>query len=292
ISIAPANKASIAEGPALKLFHSTLTCGPIAFSNHPLLLPTIACGCVMLGNAPTRITLCALAKVPRKINNPTQTKRLRLVMAHSPRRCRQHIGLGFLFLAGFRVGGLSVDGFRMRVFRGSTADQVGQRRILQNLCSRIPHFQENFVQRAVVRIAIDQKPQLVRIAERRKRPVNQTDDSAQVDLRRRPAQPVSTLDATRAFPRCARSSVPGESVPEIFPADSLRRQCRESGLHPGYSAGSAPSSPATHTGLFEKSSSWLRSKYPYVTNRHYRKSKRIAKSPNFAASDGCVISAS
>src|SRR5580704_17316789 len=49
--------ASMAEGPALKLFHSILTLGPIAFSNQPLALPTIACGCVMLGNAPTRMTV-------------------------------------------------------------------------------------------------------------------------------------------------------------------------------------------------------------------------------------------
>ena len=69
MSIAPANKASIAEGPALKLFHSILTCGPIAFSNQPLLLPTIACGCVMLGNAPTRMTVCAPANAPSKKTN-------------------------------------------------------------------------------------------------------------------------------------------------------------------------------------------------------------------------------
>ena len=47
----------MADGPALKLFHSILTLGPIAFSNHPLALPTMACGCVMLGNAPTRMTV-------------------------------------------------------------------------------------------------------------------------------------------------------------------------------------------------------------------------------------------
>src|ERR1019366_8443646 len=95
MSIAPANKASIAEGPALKLFHSILTWGPIAFSNHPLFLPTIACGCVILGNAPTRITVCAPANTPSKKNKQVEAKKLRLVMALALRQHRQHPGLGF-----------------------------------------------------------------------------------------------------------------------------------------------------------------------------------------------------
>src|SRR5271155_2791244 len=57
MSIAPANSASMADGPALNLAHCTFPCDPMALSNQPLDLPTIACGCVMLGNAPTRITL-------------------------------------------------------------------------------------------------------------------------------------------------------------------------------------------------------------------------------------------
>src|SRR5215469_5203708 len=52
----------MADGPALKLVHCTLTCGPIALSNHPLALPTMACAWVMLGNAPTRRAACALAE--------------------------------------------------------------------------------------------------------------------------------------------------------------------------------------------------------------------------------------
>src|SRR5271156_1488154 len=66
MSIAPANSASMAAGPALKLVHWTLTCGPMALSNHPLALPTMACACVMLGNAPTRIVFvppCAPAEI-------------------------------------------------------------------------------------------------------------------------------------------------------------------------------------------------------------------------------------
>src|SRR3974390_346002 len=62
ISIAPAKRASIADGPALKLVHCTLTCGPIALSNQPFALPTIAWACVILGNAPTRIVVVPWAQ--------------------------------------------------------------------------------------------------------------------------------------------------------------------------------------------------------------------------------------
>src|SRR6202030_2579924 len=57
MSMAPANRASMAEGPALKLVHWIFTLQPRAFSNHPLALPTMGCACVMLGKAPTRITV-------------------------------------------------------------------------------------------------------------------------------------------------------------------------------------------------------------------------------------------
>src|ERR1700704_1000954 len=108
MSIAPANKASIAEGPALKLFQSILTCGPVALSNHPMLLPIIACGCVILGNAPTRMTVCVLANVPSKKNKQVDAKKLLLVMALSSRQHRQHTERGSLL-----PGGLPVDGLWM-----------------------------------------------------------------------------------------------------------------------------------------------------------------------------------
>src|SRR5581483_1873379 len=56
--MAPANSASIADGPALKLFQSILTCGPMALANQPFALPIMACECVILGKAPTRIVVC------------------------------------------------------------------------------------------------------------------------------------------------------------------------------------------------------------------------------------------
>src|ERR1019366_3109702 len=183
MSIAPANKASIAEGPALKLFHSILTWGPIAFSNHPFFLPTIACGCVILGNAPTRMTVWAPANTPSKKIKQAEAKKLRLVMALAFRQHRQHPGLGFFLPADPPVAGLPVDGLRTGTRRRPTADQVGQRRILQNPGGRIPYFQKHLVQGAMVRIAIDQSAQLIRIPKRCQRPVNQTDNFAQPDLR-------------------------------------------------------------------------------------------------------------
>src|SRR5271165_1852136 len=107
MSMAPANSASIAEGPALKLFHSIFTCGPMAFSNHPLLLPTIAWGCVIFGNAPTRITLCPAAS-RQELSSANASKQILpdLVMSLPCGRHRhwQHILLCLLALAGTRTG--------------------------------------------------------------------------------------------------------------------------------------------------------------------------------------------
>src|ERR1700691_751595 len=85
--MAPANRASIAEGPALKLVHCTLTCGPMALSKNPLALPTMACACVMLGNAPTRMVLtvpwahpetAVASQSNNPVNNPANQRLLTL----------------------------------------------------------------------------------------------------------------------------------------------------------------------------------------------------------------------
>src|SRR3954449_12683095 len=57
--MAPLNRTSMADGPALKLFQSILTSEPIALAKYPLALPTMAWGWVMLGKAPTLIVVCA-----------------------------------------------------------------------------------------------------------------------------------------------------------------------------------------------------------------------------------------
>src|SRR6516162_7479713 len=58
MSSAPENKASMAEGPALKLVHCIRAAEPKALAKDPFALPTMACAWVILGNAPTRIAVC------------------------------------------------------------------------------------------------------------------------------------------------------------------------------------------------------------------------------------------
>src|SRR5215469_7049464 len=96
MSMAPANRASIAEGPALKLVHCTFTCGPIALSNQPFALPTMACACVMLGNAPTRMVVCAPAD-PAKLSPKRSMKIERLFTRTASDYHGKHAG-GFLLL--------------------------------------------------------------------------------------------------------------------------------------------------------------------------------------------------
>src|ERR1700682_4489975 len=101
--MAPENSASIAEGPALKLFQSIFAFEPSAFSNHPLALPTMACGCVIFGNAPTRMTIpCPQAEM-EKMRTKTDMIRIFLFIP-SPVPMSHHgqnATFGFLLLATF-----------------------------------------------------------------------------------------------------------------------------------------------------------------------------------------------
>src|ERR1700687_4300331 len=99
MSMAPANRASIAEGPALKLVHCTLTCGPMALSNQPLAFPTMAWAWVMLGQAPTRMVVCALPETmaTSAIKSPQAN---RLLTGLSPDDHGENAALIFRFLLG------------------------------------------------------------------------------------------------------------------------------------------------------------------------------------------------
>src|SRR5450631_572701 len=273
MSIAPANKASIAEGPALKLFHSIFIWGPIALSNHPLFLPTIACGCVILGNATPRMTVCAAANAHSKSNEQVELKNLRLVMPLTSRQHRQYTGLAFLLLAGFPI-----DALWTGTSSRPAADQVGQRRILQNLGGCIPYFQKYSVQGAMVRIAIDQNAQLIRVSKWRQRPVNQTDDFAQPDLRWSPAQPVSTLCAAHALHHARVLQFQKNQLQKLFGEILLVGDV----ANPDCTLGVAP---GQHHHRLQRIQPFLRNlhnasspKYPYVNDRHYSKSKHTAKS--------------
>src|SRR3954465_1069629 len=86
MSIAPARRASMAEGPALKLRHSIFTSEPIAFSNEPLALPIIGWAWVMFGKAPTRMTVWALSAT----DTATRTSKMCVLnfICPSDRHCR------------------------------------------------------------------------------------------------------------------------------------------------------------------------------------------------------------
>src|SRR5580692_6403127 len=124
--MAPPNKASMAAGPALKLVHCTLTCGPMALSNHPFALPTMACAWVMLGKAPTRMVVCAQLEstVPEA---RTRVKRNRLFTLLTPDDHGKDAALFFFFLPG---GPLAFGGAR----RGA-GNEICERGVFENLGS-------------------------------------------------------------------------------------------------------------------------------------------------------------
>src|SRR5581483_1409837 len=158
MSMAPANSASIAEGPALKLFHSTFAFGPNAFSNQPLDFPIIACGCVMFGNAPTRTTTFWPHAAPQNTNPVNRTSTPLRILIRTPVTSDhhgKHAALVFLARPPRALAGRS------------TIDDVGQAGALQNLGRRVPHLEEYFVESTVRRIAIDLFAQGLGVPQRR-----------------------------------------------------------------------------------------------------------------------------
>src|ERR671923_2934768 len=153
MSIASANSASIADGPALKIFHSTFTCGPIAFSNQPLALPTIACGCVTFGNAPTRITVlfpCACATVTKPKTKPHRTAaHLRILRSFAAVNDHRQDLCFFLLLSRLPSADAALR----------SVGDVLKAGAFQNPRRCIPHLQKNLVQRAVRKIPINELAQ-------------------------------------------------------------------------------------------------------------------------------------
>src|ERR1700726_3752837 len=188
--MAPPNKASMAAGPALKLVHCTLTCGPMALSKKPLALPTMACACVMLGNAPTRIVVCAGldAATPSAIRS---TMRKRLLTLLAPDNHGQNAAFLFFFLLGSTLafGGT----------RGCAGDEIRKSGVFQNLCSRVAHVEKHLIERAVRQIAVDEHAQLFGVGKRRHRAVDQTHDLAQGNVRGLAAQLVAALGSADAL---------------------------------------------------------------------------------------------
>src|SRR3989442_14264324 len=153
MSIAPANRASIADGPALKLVHWILTFDPIPFSNQPLALPIIGCAWVILGNAPTRIVVWA-RRTPENRQRTARTQTVRtqtplLPQSHrlrifAPRTSmdhhRQDSGFFGFFLA------LAAGRFR------APPHNVSHRKVVPELCFGIADIKEHPVKSGGARI--------------------------------------------------------------------------------------------------------------------------------------------
>src|SRR5258708_40093995 len=125
----------MAAGPALKLVHCTLTCGPMALSNHPFAFPTMACACVMLGNAPTRMVACA--PLGRAEATKVRTKTTFLITLLASDHHRQHAAL-FFFLGGAPAP---------RRARRCAGNQVGERSVFQNMRRCIAHVEKHLIER-------------------------------------------------------------------------------------------------------------------------------------------------
>src|SRR5581483_3118697 len=181
----------MAEGPALKVFHSIFTPDPSAFSNQPFAFPAMPWGCVMFGNTPTRITVCALTGSANAANSTT-TRRARLFIFR-PRFLtvdykRQNARLLFRFFL-----------FALAVFFALATHDVSQRGVFENTGGGIAYIKEHLVQRAMVGIAVNQAAQLFRIAERRQRTIDKPNDLGQRDFVWRTAELISALSAAGAF---------------------------------------------------------------------------------------------
>src|SRR5277367_4893103 len=121
----------MAAGPALKLVHCTFTCGPMALSNQPLALPTMACACVMLGNAPTRMVVCAQPETALQARRIPNTRRLLTLV--TPGNHGEDAGF-FFFLGSFASG-------------SGRRDQVGERGVFQNSSRGVAHIKKQLVER-------------------------------------------------------------------------------------------------------------------------------------------------
>ena len=70
-------------------------------------------------------------------------------------------------------------------WRIRVVNNVSQASILENTGGSVPDIQEHLVECAVVSIPRNQNSQLIRIPERRERPVNQANDFTEPNLGRR-----------------------------------------------------------------------------------------------------------
>src|SRR5438128_5623151 len=200
MSIAPANRASIADGPALKLVHWILTFDPIPFSNQPLALPIIGCAWVILGNAPTRIVVWA-RRTPENRQRTARTQPVRTQIPLLPQSHRLRIFAPWISVdhhwqdSGFFGFFLALAAGRFRAL----PNNVSQRSVLENLGCGIANIEEHLVKRTVLSIAINQAAKLFGVAERRQWAIDQADNLAKTNFPRRSPQLVPAFSAAHAL---------------------------------------------------------------------------------------------
>src|SRR5579871_720457 len=194
--MAPAKRASIAEGPALKLVHCTLTCGPMAFSKKPLALPTMACACVMLGNAPTRMVLgapCAKAAIAEK---SVQTNPMIFLVTVFL------VSLGASDHHGQNAGGI------LRLLSAQTAlggsrvlvdNKIRESGVVENVGGRVTDVQKYLVESSVREITVNEFAQVVGVAKRGEGTVDESDNLTEANVGGFAAEAVSSLGAADAI---------------------------------------------------------------------------------------------
>src|SRR5216683_6827379 len=142
----------------------------------------------MLGNAPTRMAVCAKLETAEQAarSNPARRRLFTFVASDDH---GQHTSFFFLLGRTPAFGGT----------RGCTGDQVRERSVIQNVRHRIAHVEEDLIERAVREIAVDEYAELFGVGERGQRAIDQTHDLAEADFGWIAAELVASLGSAHAL---------------------------------------------------------------------------------------------
>ncbi len=97
----------------------------------------------------------------------------------------------------------------------------GESGVVEDTGGGVAHVEENLVQGAVRKIAIDQFAELLGVSEGGERAVNQADDLAEMDVGGGAAKLVSALCATNAFHHAGVLEFEEDEFEELFREDFL-----------------------------------------------------------------------
>src|SRR5258706_11282417 len=131
----------------------------------------------MLGNAPTRIVVCAEVDVATNVRNKTSAIRRRLLTLSSDDH-GQNTGI-LLLCRPLAFGGT----------RRCAGDQVSQRGALQNFCGRVAHIEKDLIERAAWQVAVAEYAKVLGVGKWRHRARDPPHDLPQKDFRRDAAPP-------------------------------------------------------------------------------------------------------